>query len=489
MKRFTPTGFLSLAACMALLMPPTAPAQTPAKPAEPPKPTVLVLSPAAAPVPALKYRLLPSFAELNPGDAAPIYLRANGYEDPRWEQILEKSNQWQELPIKDFPTVEARNFVNLWSGRLKQIEFGTRRKTCDWNYTLPEERLDVVSIMLPDVRSMRRWGRVLALKARVEIAEGKYDEAIRTIETGLAFARHVAEGPFLINGLIGIEIANHILAPCDDLIGQPGAPNLYWALTTLPRPLVNLRNQFEVEQKLVENLIPELAEAELARPRIDAEWASLLSRMHERIVKWSRNMLPENPADHLNHGLKILGGADLAEFKAKALAGARDSLKTSRKLTPQQLAAMSEDQIVALYLADGYRMLWDDLFKGSYLPPRVALAEIRAADNRILAAKDGPLALFVRLTSSVEAVMGTDARLDRRVAILRAIEAIRLYSAARNGALPESLSQITEAPVPNDPVTETPFEYRRDGASALLSCSPSTLPRALDRAYRITLRH
>ena len=82
----------------------------------------------------------------------------------------------------------------------------------------------------------------------------------------------------------------------------------------------------------------------------------------------------------------------------------------------------------------------------------------------------------------------TDVRLDRRVAILRAIEAIRLYSAARNGALPESLGQITEAPVPNDPVTETPFEYRRDESSALLSCSPSSVPRTLDPAYRITIR-
>ena len=100
---------------------------------------------------------------------------------PAWSQIGEKSNQWQGLPLKDFPTAEARNFVNLWSGKLKQIEFGTRRKTCDWNYTLPEQRLDAINILLPDAQSMRQWGRLLALKVRVEIAEGKYDEAIRTL--------------------------------------------------------------------------------------------------------------------------------------------------------------------------------------------------------------------------------------------------------------------------------------------------------------------
>ena len=41
--------------------------------ARPLNPRELVLSPAAAPVPSLKYRLLPSWADLNPGDAAPIY--------------------------------------------------------------------------------------------------------------------------------------------------------------------------------------------------------------------------------------------------------------------------------------------------------------------------------------------------------------------------------------------------------------------------------
>jgi hypothetical protein len=101
---------------------------------------------------------------------------------------------------------------------------------------------------------------------RVEIAEQKLDKAIRTLETGLAFAEHVAKGPFFINALVGIAIANLMLEKVKVLITQPGAPNLYWALTTLPQPFVSLRNSFENEQVLVESMIPELTEAELARP-------------------------------------------------------------------------------------------------------------------------------------------------------------------------------------------------------------------------------
>ena len=84
------------------------------------------------------------------------------------------------MPLAAFPAAEARGFVMVWTGKLRQLEFGTRRKTCEWNYPLPEQRLDVIEILLPDAQSMRQWGRVLVLEGRVEIAEGKYDEAIRT---------------------------------------------------------------------------------------------------------------------------------------------------------------------------------------------------------------------------------------------------------------------------------------------------------------------
>lgn len=488
MKRSTPTGLLSLAACMVLLIPLSAPAQTAAKPAEPPKTKVLVLSPAAAPVPALKYRLLPSSVELTPGDAAPIYLRAHGHDDsgmePAWRQIGEKSSHWRGLPLKDFPTAEVRDFIRPWSGKLKQIEFGTHRKTCDWNYTLPEQRLNAVNILLPDAQSMRQWGRLLALKVRLEIAEGKYDEAIHTTETGLALSRHIAEGPFLINGLLGIAMSNLALAHCDELIAQPGAPNIYWALTTLPRPLVNLRNHLEVEQNMVENLIPELTEAELARARTDAEWTSLLSRMHEGIVKWSRTFGENLGADS---PVNLLAGWDLARLKSESLPAAKEYLKTSRKQTAGQLAAVSDDQIVAVYLAGSFRELHDDFYKTSYLPVPEAMPRFKAAEERIKTVKPGPLAFFMHSQTIISRALEADLRLDRQVAILRVIESLRLYAASHDGALPGSLSQITEVPVPDDPATSKSFEYHLTGNSAVLAAEQAGLstPRP---SYRITLR-
>ena len=43
-----------------------------------------------------------------------------------------------------------------------------------------------------------------------------------------------------------------------------------------------------------------------------------------------------------------------------------------------------------------------------------------------------------------------------------------MYAAAHGGALPDKLSQVTMAPIPDDPATGKPFEYQRDGDRATL---------------------
>jgi hypothetical protein len=58
----------------------------------------------------------------------------------------------------------------------------------------------------------------------------------------------------------------------------------------------------------------------------------------------------------------------------------------------------------------------------------------------------------------VEKVFGALGRLERRVDALRCVEAIRLYAAA-HGKLPASLKDISEVPIPTDPVSRQPFEY------------------------------
>ena len=72
--------------------------------------------------------------------------------------------------------------------------------------------------------------------------------------------------------------------------------------------------------------------------------------------------------------------------------------------------------------------------------------------------------------------------------MLRVIEALRLHAAANNGQLPDKLEAVTIVPVPNDPGSDKPFEYHKDGDKATLT---SVVPGARDTKglrYQITMR-
>jgi hypothetical protein len=93
------------------------------------------------------------------------------------------------------------------------------------------------------------------------------------------------------------------------------------------------------------------------------------------------------------------------------------------------------------------------------------------------------------LLPALHKVLAAQNRLDRRIAALRVIEALRMHAAANNGQLPEKLSDVKVVPVPNDPGTGRPFEYRREGRGATLTGRIPGEP--LDKnglRYRITVR-
>ena len=75
-------------------------------------------------------------------------------------------------------------------------------------------------------------------------------------------------------------------------------------------------------------------------------------------------------------------------------------------------------------------------------------------------------------------------RLDRHVAVLQCIEAMRLYAASHEGKFPKQLSDMTRIRVPTDPVTGKPFIYSRTGAEAVLE-----IPATGEETDRDTMRY
>ncbi len=66
--------------------------------------------------------------------------------------------------------MEIAATVSKWKDRFDLLAIGARRATCDWSYPLDEQRIRAIDLQLSDVNVLRDWGRLLALKARAEIA-------------------------------------------------------------------------------------------------------------------------------------------------------------------------------------------------------------------------------------------------------------------------------------------------------------------------------
>lgn len=436
-----------------------------AKPPEDPNPLrELTVSPADVPIPAMKYRLIPRPSDLNPGNAALLYLRIrHEMTDPEPLRKIDTLSDALDKPTAEFPQKEVRELVDSFGGRLRQIEFGARRQTCDWGYSLPEQRRDVIGILLPDAQEMRRWTRLLALKARLEVIEGKTDAAIQTLETSIAFGRHVGQGPFLINSLVGIAIEFVMLRRVEELVSQPDAPNLYWALTDLPRPLIDLRDQLSTEERMMEDMIPELGERDGKHSA--AEWSLILTRIHDGLTDMARRMTgdPESPS------AKALANRNVAAFRDAALPEARAYLRSRLGLTDDQVNASSPEEIVARFVIGRYQEVRDEVFKLSNLSIPESIEAHKHALAEVQTLKDGPLAILGEMFPSNGAAKIAAARLDRQVAAHRVLEALRIYAARHDGKLPATLADVKEVPIPLDPATGKPFGYRLDGKSALVT--------------------
>jgi hypothetical protein len=446
--------------------------------------TELQVSPAAAPLPIFRYRLHPVAGKLMPGNAAPVYLRIrHEVNQESRDQIGKNSIAWIELPLDKFPVKEAREFVNGWSKRLKQIEIGTRRETCDWGYTIPEQRTDIINIMLPDAQEMRMWARLIAIKARVETAEGDLDEAVHTLGTGIAFGRHLGDGPFLINNLIGMATCQVMLARLEEIVGLPDAPNLYWALTALPRPLVSTRRAMEIEQRLAENMIPEMND--VFSTHSPAEWTVLVQRIYAGMLRLARteglggNATPAEIQKQLPE--------DYATYKKQYLDDLRVTLRKTLPKSKGTVSTMSDDEVIARGIVNQYRLMRDSYFKVSYLPYVDAIRRYSESEATIREGKEGPAALFAILQATTSAAYSAEIRLERHVAMLRTIEAIRMYAAAHDGKLPDSLDAITEVPIPLDPATGKPFPFTREGDVAVLTTPQAGLPPRWP-IFRISIR-
>ena len=412
----------------------------------------LTVQPASAPVPALRYRLLPEVRDLQPGNAALAYMRAYS---PEWYPNLQRYpdfahfNEWLDLPLAKVPAERAYNGVVI--NILREVDRAARMESCDWQM-LPRMRQEGFAMLVPDMQGFRTLATLLALRTRYEMREGKLDKAAYSLQTGLAMSKHVGEAPTLITYLIGATCATHTLRNAELFIEQPGAPNLYWSLTDLPRPLIDLRRPLEGERVLVDATFPEV-----------------------RAALKDRNA-PPVPLQKL-HRLSTLG------IVVAPLTGAIQAATTYPRARQylldggwkaDDIDAMTVTQVVLMYALAQYDRWSDEAHKLSnlpYLEARRHLQELRRQRSAAKQDRSTDVPFVSEFIYNPDRMYLVKARLQRRVDLLRCVEALRLY-AADHATLPKALADIRAVPIPTDSMTGKAFTYTQDGDHAILEALP-----------------
>jgi hypothetical protein len=133
---------------------------------------------------------------------------------------------------------------------------------------------------------------------------------------------------------------------------------------------------------------------------------------------------------------------------------------------PEEVEAMSVASALARYQFGQYEAWYDEVLKLTSLPYWQAQEGLRRVERRLADARDGnPL---IAIIPPVHRAYLTGVMLDRRVAALQTVEALRNYAAAHDGQLPAQLEELSETPAAPDPTTGKPFAYRVEGNQVTL---------------------
>jgi len=387
----------------------------------------LTVSPMPAPKPALRYSLLPELKELNPGNPIANYMKC-----------------WMS---QDF--YAQATFERISAAGLRQADLAARMDKPDWQI-LSKLKSDGIGLLIPDVQKIRAVAAGLKERFHREVADNRLDDALVTAKTLFAMARHTAEHPTLIGELVGIAITFIAIGQFEEMLERPACPNFYWALTNLPSPFISLDKGFEGERILFCSEFKDLSDT-----------TPMTADQIKKVII------------HIDR-LQMDVGKTEAQIRTLLDARAKDAVYMTavRKrlmdygIAEQNLQRFSTDQMILLDERRETETRRDEELKLLKLPIWQAeelLAKIK---------KHKDFGVFDILLPFGQRVFRTQGRLDQRLALLRHVEALRIYVAEHDGKLPQKLSDFT-VPLPNDPVTGKPFHYSVDGDTVHLRGTPA----------------
>ena len=459
----------------------------------------LTVHPQAEPRPALKYRLMPDPNDVIEGNAALYYLKAMGFLEQtsaaarlqefrnKYRKVAEEKGvsisslppySWLEMAPQELPLAEVKEYLSNSAFQIPLLVEATRRT----QFSLDRNIRDVespVAYLLPEIQAMRELARTQSLRFKVALAEKRTLDALTIFQQQTAMARHLGSDEFVVSNLVGTAILSIAMQDAIYLAQQADAPNLYWALASLPKPVIGMERALPLERQFLFMQVKALKDVN-ETPRPAGYWQDFIDRVLLQIRDLElidQQLVSTDPE---------VERAGFVSIVAAAYPNAKRYLMEECRLDRNLVDAYPTAQVVFLAMKYFSQQAIDEKFKWDALP----LLQIREhpeflrSDEQFdkLCQRAGWISLpVVQTMPAVLAIRNSQVRSQQQLALLQTTEDVRMY-AASSGKLPMTLDALPY-PAPNDPQTGQPFEYKVDGDVATLIGSPSTNPQ-----YQLKLR-
>ena len=447
-------------------------AQPPLEPKDGKVTITVTVHPALPLKPLSRMLLLPEYKDSIPGNRAHMFIRCFAEQDQFFGPESLKREKWNSLPLADLPD-DQKDYGARLLGR--DAADAARMTHVDWQLWSFIRR-DGIDLLLPDLQKMRALAHALQTRARGQVKSRNFVGAVATLRTMYGLAKTLDTHPTLIGQLVGIAIASIACNVAEEMVQQPGCPNLYWSFTDLPAPFMDLRSGFQGERVIVVAHF----EAILEGPVTEIALAKVVQTVDTIITLDGEGPKKKGPPTKTAAARYAEWAAD-----AKRVEAARARL-VETGLAADAVKNMSAAQVVIADDVQQLTVFTDELFKWMVLP-LWEIGPVKDVEAALAKAKPD-LILAPMLLPAATKIKHAQARLDQRVAYLRIIEAIRMHAYLNSGHVPDALADI-KLPMPTDPVTGKPFAYEiKEGVATLTGGNPTPSNASTNRVYEFRVQ-
>ncbi|MCY3005469.1 MAG: hypothetical protein NTV29_05765 [Planctomycetota bacterium] len=433
----------------------------------------VTLAPKAEHKPALSIRFIPDSFNAKLGNAAIYYLKAGGFFEQtaalQAKQKFEVDSRaaagdrefapfiWLETELKDLPVEKVKEYLVYTSFQPLFLEEAASRLHCDFDRQIKSVE-NPVGYLLPEVQAIRDVARIQAMRFLVAMAENRPDDAVKILGQLIAMGPHLCQEPFLVSNLVGTACVNIGLQQAYYLSEHADAPNLYWAIAQLPKPLIQMDQSLAYEREFLFEQVKALREVD-SIPKPDGYWSEFIDRF-TAAMKGIGSPFDQSEA---------IGKAGITLAIGSNVPKAREYLVEIEGMSHDTLDKLPNAQIFFLAVRRFYERYRDEEFKVSFLPEHARnKARVTSKEFGEFGLRYGlitlPTSVFL---PAVQAAQGASLRTQQQLALWQTVEALRNHLATHDNKLPATLEEL-ELPAPHDPLTNGPFEYIAHAAGATL---------------------